>query len=338
MSGIILSKLSKKEKLELYNYLKNYYIEYQKILGLKPNMTFGLEMEFVSNYSNLKYLFNSWEDVVTLQGETSNINYYGDFWQLMYELNLEERINGDYGYELVSPILTDEEDAWEDLKAKCQNLDNFTINNHCGAHIHFGASQCFSDDPFKLINFFKFYALYEDILTRFACGEYINVRSSARVYAKPIGYKIREKLNILNTKPIKMVTTLKTLNTNTMTSVQIDNYVRNYLNGNSIDTIEFRSPNGTLNPIIWQNNINAFGKFLEYSTSSEFDEAFINHLLSHKPVHYEAYEFINYDKVLQLVDLIFDNIVDKMNFLRQYIKDGRVTNSKVIVKSAPFWK
>ena len=37
------------------------------------------------------------------------------------------------------------------------------------------------------------------------------------------------------------------------------------------DTIEFRCPNGTLNPVIWQNNINLFVHLLEYAKSPDFN-------------------------------------------------------------------
>ena len=40
----------------------------------------------------------------------------------------------------------------------------------------------------------------------------------------------------------------------------------------TLGTIEFRCPNGTLNEVIWQNNLNLFVHLLLYAKSNDFDE------------------------------------------------------------------
>ena len=51
---------------------------------------------------------------------------------------------------------------------------------------------------------------------------------------------------------------------------------------------------------------------------------------------YKYYRSINIDAALELADLIFDNNIDKIYFLRQYLKDNMYTDKKVLVLSRKF--
>ena len=88
-----------------------------------------------------------------------------------------------------------------------------------------------------------------------------------------------------------------------------------------MNTIEFRSANGTLNHIIWQNNINFYEHFLRYSTNPNFDFDRINYRMKNQEFSLEYFNIINIEEALELADLIFDNNLDKINFLRQYLKN-----------------
>ena len=55
--------------------------------------------------------------------------------------------------------------------------------------------------------------------------------------------------------------------------------------------------------------------------SDEYDEELINRLfLRLKPKSFEQFEGIYIKDALKLVDLIFEESVDKINFLKQYVK------------------
>ena len=107
----------------------------------------------------------------------------------------------------------------------------------------------------------------------------------------------------------------------------------------AINTIEFRNPNGSLNPVIWQNNINLFTHFLKYATNPKFDYDLIQERMNIQDfsrIVLLTYNEINIRQALELADLIFDNNLDKINFLRQYIKDYEHNDS--YVKSKVFTK
>ncbi len=104
------------------------------------------------------------------------------------------------------------------------------------------------------------------------------------------------------------------------------------------NTIEFRCPNGTLNPIIWQNNVNLFVNMLLYSQSSDFNEEIVSRRfneITKENVRLELYKLINLDKAIELSDLIFKNNLDKVYFLRQYLKDFEI-GSESLEMAKPF--
>ena len=53
------------------------------------------------------------------------------------------------------------------------------------------------------------------------------------------------------------------------------------------------------------------------------------------PSNIYKYSRIYMEQAIELADMIFDNNLDKVYFLRQYIKDGSVSN-KPLVKSREF--
>ena len=132
--------------------------------------------------------------------------------------------------------------------------------------------------------------------------------------------------HILNGKQINKETNLYFLISNCATNLNALGNGLNFghCNGANIDdknTIEFRCPNGTLSHIIWQNNINFFVKLLLYCRSNNFDIDFINKKMKNYEVKkLEQYSDIYLDDAIELSDLIFDNELDKMYFLKQYLK------------------
>ena len=105
-------------------------------------------------------------------------------------------------------------------------------------------------------------------------------------------------------------------------------------------TIEFRSPNGTFNPIIWQNNVNLLVHLFMYAKSDKFNEDKIMKrmkMMLEDNVSSKIYKYsrIYNGQAIELADMIFDNNLDKIYFLRQYVKDGNVSNM-TLVKSETF--
>ena len=107
------------------------------------------------------------------------------------------------------------------------------------------------------------------------------------------------------------------------------------------NTIEFRCPNGTLNSVIWQNNVNFFTKLLLYCRSEKFNNDIV---FQRKRINSNEYNSLIYydeiflDQALELCDMIFDNNLDKLYFLRQYLKSFEVSNNNNYIKSKPMTK
>ena len=90
------------------------------------------------------------------------------------------------------------------------------------------------------------------------------------------------------------------------------------------NTIEFRCPNGSLNPIIWQNNVNLLVKLLEYTKDPKFNHDIIDKrqmINQTKYMNLYWYKEVFLQQALELSDMIFDNNLDKIYFLKQYFKD-----------------
>ena len=79
------------------------------------------------------------------------------------------------------------------------------------------------------------------------------------------------------------------------------------------------------------------------SRDKVMDEEFLNYKLKHEFYPYSSnehlYNEINLRNVLEFVDLVFDNNLDKIYFLRQYLKNFQENYGiKVAVKAKKFVK
>ena len=82
--------------------------------------------------------------------------------------------------------------------------------------------------------------------------------------------------------------------------------------------------NGTLDPVLWQNTINLYAKLL-LASHSDIDMDRLDYLLYRMKgdnVSYREYDALKLDQAFDFADIVFNNMLDKTNFLRQYIKDG----------------
>lgn len=223
--------------------------------------------------------------------------------------------------------MTDKIEYWKQLKMICDYLTKRradTLHN-AGGHIHIG-SCILGDDIVAWKHFLKLYEAYENVIFRFVYGDKISGRKRLLEFAPPIATRLHNYTNSIDTA--------KNLEDIYWVVRSKDRYTA--LNFSNIDfqdpnctynqnTLEFRSPNATTNAVIWQNNINAFAKMLVSSKNKVMDEEFLNYKLEHEFCSYSGnehlYNEINLKNVLEFVDLVFDNNLDKVYFLRQYLKD-----------------
>lgn len=304
-----LSKLRGLDLEQLLHQIETLSLNLRESLNLDSYITFGTEIEFEGGS------FQTIED--QLQCLFINKN---NGWNIVEEATIK------YGGEITSPILRDTKTTWEQLSKICYMLqsNNVIAGQHSGGHVHFGA-QIIGNDTRHWINFFKLWVIYEKIIYRFSYGDKLTYRDSIS-YARPISEKLYNDFYTLNYNRNESFDDI----------LSIVDYGRNYaFNTRRIfegafrpnNTIEIRCPNGSVEPIIWQNNINFFAKLFLYAKGKNYDNDIVSRRLKKYNQNDEGLEL--YDKIyraeaLELSDMIFDNNLDKLYFLKQYFKSFEV--------------
>ena len=310
----LFSQFSELDKKELISFLDNFYLHYRNNLNFNDNtLTFGIEIEF--------------EKILLEEVEQLLINSNLKNWLTKKERSIIT------GGEINSTILNDNQTNWLEIKKVCSILkeNNAKISENCGGHVHFG-SNILGDNYNSWLTFIKCIIAFEKVLFRFGYGEEVKERHSVRKFAYPVSYLLKEILysenidfNNINTE--KLLDIIKD-RTSKRSSVSFQKVNINDLNNIQDNTIEFRFPNGTIEEIIWQNNINTLGKLLLAVKNDKIDIDIIDYLL--KNIQKESninvllmdYGSIHLDTALLFCDMVFDNDLDKLYFLRQYIKNS----------------
>lgn len=305
--------LSKRDLEALFIKLKDYRLKYHSYLGIDSKISFGVELEF--------------QDVLL---------YY-----VKKELSKDERFKGwiihedksctyqidDFavGGEISSPILHDIDVDWKILAEVLQRLNGLKarVTEETAFQVHVGA-QIFEQDIRNVVNFVKLWCVFEHVIFKFSYGKDAIYRPKILYFAHPIADATKLKCNQIPmfldrlSCPKKLGYDKKwTLNFQNYSVLSVDEEVNN--------DIEIRCANGLLDKNMIQNTIYFYLKLMLYVMSDSFNEDYINYLFEHLQVK----EFKDYSKtyvrdVLLLVDLIFDNSLDKINFLKQYIKKDEI--------------
>lgn len=289
---------------EVVSDLPNIEFSLRNNIGIDSSETFGIEIEFEN--ANLDEIKASSKWIVKPDDSVTVANHGG---------------------ELVSPILIDHEDCWKQIKNKCNYLKNkqATVTTKTAAHIHIG-SQILKNDPNNIKKFLKTWELFENIIFYFSYGKDSNPRSTFKKFSHPVGtnlYRIRNSkrgYNWLNSY-YDWHQFFKKYGLDKYAAINFNNYKGDQMDDKN--TIEIRCPNGTLDAMIWQNNINFFTKLMISVTNDNFDEELIDYYLAKK--EFKTYGFnnvnlIDIDSALILVDIVFDKDIDKLLFLKQYLK------------------
>ena len=309
--------------------LKDFYIPYRKTLNLPKDVTFGLEVEFKMDQFNDSYKANFIDEDNAARAFMMELGYD-------YNYDVECEVNNHI--ELVSPVLTDSTKTWEEL----DNILTFIKNNDgyysgkCGAHIHVGKNILNSNSTW--INFFKLWYVFEDDIFRFTNGENYKLRENGELHSNKINDKcnrIINDYNIFHEIDISYLTSNKSSAVNfpipfmNVNSKVLFNNKYDVMENDKSNTVEFRSPNGTINPVIWQNNVNFFTKFMLSCANKNLDLEKLDYLYNNK---FSA-------TVDDLACFVFKDEFDKKCFLRQYYKDFDNPDFKERnAKSKPFWK
>lgn len=316
----LLSSFSGKELLNYLALLDDYYLELRNNLGFDDNVTFGVELEF--EYAKIKRLKKELYQ-----------NYIYNDWELKDDSSLEST----KGAEITSPILRDNISDYNNLKEVCNIIShNAKISTNAGGHIHIG-TQVLGDELTSWKNFIKLWFVYENVIFRFCYGEYLTERPDISIFATPVAREFYQNYLMFSNYNCSIDEYIQRISHDTTQAVAFHN-VKNYKKITFKNTLEFRCPNATLNPIVWQNNINFFVKLLSYCKSNRFDNDLIDHRIKVNKNKYSDlswYREIFLEQALELSDMIFDNNLDKVYFLRQYLKSFKI-GKKTLNKANSF--
>ncbi len=285
-----------KEEIKSLQDLKNKFIEYRDTLNLDKNITFGIEIEYenILNY-DMTYFLHCILDLNDWNNDTEVdiMEYYNN--QIM---------NG----EVKSPVLTDTIDNWKKLSELLNFIrkHNGIVSYRCGTHINIGAHIFKSIENY--LNFILLWTLYENEIYSFFSGEFKKVREREKGIIDKISYYVRNNLEDISNYNIPLFNQNNDVSFIKVKSTSFD--INN--------VIEFRVPNGTLNEAICQNYINFCTKFLLASKKELDIEKTIYKIQNNK------------HNIFELIDYIFDEDIDKDNFLIQSLKLNQIYNKKLL--------
>lgn len=297
--------------------IKDIKIEYRDKLDINPRTTIGMEIEFEK--AKLKDIRRKFKQ------------YLNGNWTAVYDGSVSDSfLDVIKGGEINSPILTNRMYEWGELEIVCEILkdEGAEITEDCGGHIHIG-KQILKYESY--INLIKLWFMYEPIIFRFSYGEFNRERILMNKYAYPLRLNL---WNILENEErfdysVKIV---QYLSQNRNLCINFQNLLA------AKKTFEFRCPNSSLDPVIWQNNVNFFAHLLDKCNNIKIDDDKLKYILKKFPNISNDYIKIDLKEAEALANTIFDNEIDKLYFLRQYIKDGNDEKPKAFTKSVKFTK
>ena len=270
------------------------------------NLTFGVEIE----YRDL-----SREYVTAFIKEK-----YPEWESKKEDAIIKTSINPILGGEVVSPVLTDAEETWQELDEICYFfIQNKASSVNTGAHIHIGAN-IFENNSIYFLRFIKLWCAYEHIIYRFCYGDYIYARDTLFEYSSPVSKELKfliETLKLSEQDSFDYLVTV--LNLGKKKGLNLSNINHNP----NKNTIEFRCPNGTFNKNVWHNNFLLFKRIIKYAKSDSYNEALINNKLL---LEYDITDNkIIIEDAIGLASLIYPTQQEKLLFLKQYLKGKEET-------------
>lgn len=297
--------------------LKDRKIKYRATLNLPKNLTFGVEIEY-ENVLNELVSELLYEEEIFDRNFSNWINKPEI--DLTYDnIEINKLMNG----EINSPVLKDNIKTWKDLRTVLSilNKNGAIVTNQCGGHVNIG-SHILGSNVIYWRNFLLLWILYEKEIYKFSSGEFSKIR-------------IRENGVIDRLAPplIKNISYISNFNKD---KIDIFNYLKksgisflekkhdiSFYNFKKIEydvdnRIEFRLPNATLKEEIWQNYINFFSKFM-IACKKELDVDKTIYKINH-----------NEHSALELADYIFEDNIDKDNFLIQTLKTNKIYKKELI--------
>lgn len=292
--------------------LKDRQIKYRGCLNISNDITFGIEIEYENIINDL---------VTHLLDDICYYNPNFKNWKNKPEIDLSviDKIGQLVNGEINSPILKDNVQTWQSLKTVLDVLKKYNaiITNRCGGHVNIGAHILGYNTEYWR-NFLLLWILYEREIYKFSSGEFCRVRVRNDNIIGRIAPILKNNIDIILNSPDMYYKNiifdyLKKSGASIFEKthdISLSNFISSkYKEDNRI---EFRVPNGTLSKEIWQNYINFFVKFL-LACKKELDVDKIIYKINN-----------NEHSIIELADYVFDDNIDKDNFLIQTFKTNNI--------------
>lgn len=277
------------------NLLKDEMIRYRPALNLPKHVTFGIEIE----YENIL------KDKVSLLLKNKQLDKKLIGWKNKSEIDIKEYDNEgeECNGEINSPILTDSIETWKSLREMLilLKVNDGIVTEKCGGHVNIGAHLLSNANHFK--QFILLWILYEKEIYKFSSGQFRNIRPDRNNLFQRISsnFDVNDKISL---------SVITNLISTKFYDIHVRTPVKNKIMFNNV--IEFRIPNGTLDEEIWQNYINFFARFI-LASKKELDEEKLIYKINKKQ-----------SNAVELADFVFDNDIDKENFLIQALKTNKI--------------
>lgn len=221
--------------------------EYENVLN-GFNGTFGIEIEYIEGQSDeiAKKLYEL-DLCPHIKMMRKKVTKGYNKWKVEIDRSVT---NGRLGGEIISPILVDNPQTWNEIKLICNVIKEYggKINQDCGMHIHVGIDEMKNG----WVNLFKTLSLYEEIIYRYAGGDRGCIRDSYKNYCSPCNIIDFPISKLKKEKDIKNLI-YKLMGRNDLKNKGVN--FMNIISNTNKNTVEFRYFNGTLNPYIIQSNI-----------------------------------------------------------------------------------
>ena len=258
------------------------------MLTIPKNIKFGLELELDRIDPDLVYKLVKKD--------------FGEKWIIKEDRSLTKGENA----EIVPPVFTNNKDTWLLLKKLGLLLEKLNPNyDNCSFQINFDEN--FLPTEEDKIRFLKLCAMYEDIIYRFSQGEDGEYRDTLEIHAYPIINTLKS-LSYFDDDFI-----LESFYNNKRYGVALKNETKNL--------IEFRTPNMTSNPILWQNYITFFYYLLEFASKKDHNIKELDEYIEkfYKTYLLDSYAIEKEEKAITLAKKIFPHQIDQIYFLHQYL-------------------
>lgn len=323
----VLSKMNILELKYVLHYLNKYYLEYRERLNISKDITFGMEIE-------LEHFKGTIADLWPFECGVNKIVGNKD-WTIKNDITLI------FGRELATQVYTDKKKTWKDIESVCNYASGYLeVGEHCAGHINIGC-QILSNDAIYWYRLLKMWSIYENVIYRFSYGEYLTYFPYITNGSKPIAKLILDRLDYLESLSYGHARDLiiKAIPWKDSSGFLKKNGISFYKLWDSFDyseyeydnVIEVRSPISTLDPVVWQNYVNFFVHLFLYCKSDKYNDDILERRMRKiKGIvdNIDNYDNIYLDQALELSDMIFDNNLDKIYFLRQYLKNFEVSSER----------